>query len=588
MKMRNRLPLLNTGHRILAAGILCFFAFCLLAQKPTGQQQTKDTVGRNTEKPRVSDEVKHKQQTKLKAKRRQPRKKRSDNRVYLLHSDVLRKDYTIPGADVLVGNVKFRHDSMYMYCDSALYYMQNNSFHAFGNVKMEQGDTLFVYGDRLYYDGTTQIAQLRMNVRMENRKTTLLTDSLNYDRMYNLGYYFDGGTLMDDQNVLTSEWGEYNPSTKQSVFNYNVKLVNPDYTLTTDTLRYNTATNVANIVGPSDIVSGKNHIYSESGFYNTNTGRAQLFDRSIVVNDGKTMTGDTLYYDEKKGIGEAFSNMVLKDTVNKNMLTGDYGYYNDKTGYALATRKAVAIDYSQKDSLFLHADTLMMQSFHLNTDSVYREMRAYHHVRFFRKDVQGVADSMVFNSKDSCLTMYDNPILWQQQQQILGEQIKVYVNDSTVEWAHIINQALAIEQVDSIHFNQVSGKEMKAYFKDNAIHRAEVDGSVRMVFFPVEKDRSLTGIMDVGESSKMDIYMKDGQMDKMVMRVKPQGTIYPILQIPLGQEKLDAFVWLDYIRPKSKEDIFIWVPKKAGQELKKVEREPIVLPNQQLFKKLKK
>lgn len=181
----------------------------------------------------------------------------------MLHSDLLRKDAQHPDAQIVTGNVEFRHDSVYMYCDSACYYDKVSSFEAFGNVKMVQGDTLFLYGDRLYYDGLTQIAEMRCNVRMENRTTTLLTDSLNYDRVYNLGYFFDGGTLMDEQNVLTSEWGEYSPQTKQSVFNYNVKLVNPQFTLTSDTLRYNTASKVADIVGPSDIWSDANHIYSE-------------------------------------------------------------------------------------------------------------------------------------------------------------------------------------------------------------------------------------------------------------------------------------------------------------------------------------
>ena len=271
----------------------------------------------------------------------QPKQK---SKVYLLHSDLLRKDSRHPDAQVVVGNVVFRHDSVYMYCDSAYYYDQISSFEAFSNVRMEQGDTLFLYGDHLYYDGMTQIAEMRMNVRMENRTTTLLTDSLNYDRVYNLGYFFDGGTLMDEQNVLTSEWGEYNPSTKQSVFNYNVRLVNSQFTLTSDTLRYNTATKVANIVGPSDIVSDANHIYSERGNYNTATGKADLYDRSVLSNEGKQLTGDTLYYDRNTGVGEAFWNIVMNDTVNKNMMTGDYGFYNEQTKYAFVTRKAGAFN----------------------------------------------------------------------------------------------------------------------------------------------------------------------------------------------------------------------------------------------------
>lgn len=256
-----------SGHRVLLLSILCLFGFCLLAQQPVQQKEESQVATQ---------------------KKKQPKSK-----VYLIHSDLLRKDARHPDAQVVVGNVVFRHDSVYMYCDSAYYYDKISSFEAFSNVRMEQGDTLFLYGDHLYYDGNSQIAEMRMNVRMENRTTTLLTDSLNYDRVFNLGYYFNGGTLMDEQNVLTSDWGQYNPSTKQSVFNYDVELVNAQFTLTSDTLQYNTATKVANIVGPSDIWSDNNHIYSEKGTYNTFTGKALLLDRSILMNDGKQLTGDT-------------------------------------------------------------------------------------------------------------------------------------------------------------------------------------------------------------------------------------------------------------------------------------------------------
>ena len=428
---------------------------------------------------------------------------------------------------------------------------------------------------------------MRMNVRMENRTTTLLTDSLNYDRVFNLGYYFNGGTLMDEQNVLTSDWGQYNPSTKQSVFNYDVELVNAQFTLTSDTLQYNTATKVANIVGPSDIWSDNNHIYSEKGTYNTFTGKALLLDRSILMNDGKQLTGDTLYYDRNNGLGEAFWNMELKDTINKNMMTGDYGYYNEKTKYAFATKRAVAIDYSQRDSLFLHADTLLMETFALDTDSMYREMRAFHKVRFYRVDLQGVADSLVFSSKDSCLTMYKDPILWNNNQQLLGEKVLMYMNDSTIDWAHIVNQALSVEALDSARYNQVTGKEMKAYFKNRQMYKTEVIGSVRVVYYPMDSDSTLIG-MNVSETSKLDIYLVNQQLDKMVMSPKSNGTLYPMNQIPPGTDRLENFVWFDYIRPLNKEDIFNWRAKKVSDQLKKNTREPVELPNQHLFDSKKK
>ena len=543
-------------HRILVVSVLCLFGFCLLAQvRPAKKGEQKP----------------------------------AKSKVYLLHSDVLKKSPLNPDPDaqILIGNVAFRHDSVYMYCDSACFYEKTNSLEAFDNVKMVQGDTLFLYGDYLFYDGNTQIAQVRYNVRMENKNTTLLTDSLNYDRIYNLGYYFDGGTLMDEENVLTSEWGEYSPATKISVFNYDVKLVNPKFTLTSDTLRYSTATKIANILGPSDIVSDANHIYSELGFYNTQIGQAELLDRSVLTNEGKRLTGDSLFYDRVKGYGEAFDNVIMTDTVNKNMLTGDYCYYNELTKYAFATKKAVAVDYSQGDSLFMHADTLQMYTYYLNTDSMFRETRAYHKVRMYRTDVQGVCDSLVFSSKDSCLTMYYDPILWNNNQQLLGEKIMIYMNDSTIDWAHIQNQALSVEQLDSTSYNQVTGKEMKAWFQGGEMRKVDVIGSVRLVYYPMESDSTLIG-MNVSETSLLNMFLENRKMKKMIMSPKSNGTLYPMLQRPPEKMKLDNFVWFDYIRPLDKEDIFEWRGKKAGQEgLKKSNRSAVPLPNHNLFNKKK-
>ena len=543
----------TNGRRILLLSILCLFGICLVAQvRPK----------RNAAQPAKS-------------------------KVYLLHSDVLKKSKDNPNAQILVGDVVFRHDSIYMYCDSACFYEKTNSLEAFDNVKMVQGDTLFLYGDHLFYDGDTQVAQVRNNVRMENRTITLTTDSLNYDRIANLGYFFDGGTLMDEQNVLTSDWGEYSPATKMSVFNYEVKLVNPQFTLTSDTLRYNTDTKIASIVGPSDIDSDENHIYSELGFYYTQQGQAELLDRSVLTNNGRRMTGDSLFYDRNRGIGEAFRNVELVDTINKNMLTGDYCFYNQLTGYAFATDRAVATDFSQGDSLFIHADTLQLYTYHIDTDSVYREARAYHKVRFYRSDIQGVCDSLVFSSKDSCLTLYQDPILWNGKQQLLGEEIMVYMNDSTIDWAHVQNQALSVERLDSVNYNQVSGKEMKAYFEGGEMKQVDVIGTVRLVYYPMEKDSTLLGL-NSSETSQLSMFLENRKLKKMTMSPKSNGTLYPMTQIPPAKMKLDNFAWFDYVRPQNKEDIFNWRGKGVGQELKKSTRGAAPLPNQKLFENTKK
>lgn len=556
MQERNRRFYLAGRHKALLVGVLCLLGVSLLSARD-----------------KTADE--------------EPERKKT--RIDLLFAERAWTDQQVlPDVQVLIGSVKLRHDSMYMYCDSALIYEKINSVEAFGNVRMEQGDTLFIYGDYLYYDGMSQLAMLREHVRLINRTAELTTDSLNYDRVFNLGYYFTGGTLTDEDNVLTSVWGEYSPATKLAVFNHEVELTNPQFVLTSDTLKYSTLTKVATILGPSDIVSEENHIYSERGIYDTNTDQAELLNRSVLTNGGRKLTGDSLFYDRRAGYGEAFDNVQMNDTVNRNMLTGDYCFYNELTENAVATRRAVAVDYSQGDSLFMHADTLRLITFNLNTDSVYREMRAYHKVRAYRTDVQAVCDSMVYNSKDSCLTMYTDPILWQGPQQLLGEEIKVYMNDSTIDWAHIISQALAIEQKDSVHYNQVSGKEMMAYFQEGEMRRVEVNGNVLVVYYPVEeRDSSLIG-MDYTEGSFLRMLLRDRRMERGSFIGKATGTMYPMDQIPPDKMRLPAFVWFDYIRPVDKEDIFNWRGKRADQVLQKSDRRPAASPRDMHIERTKK
>ena len=506
-----------------------------------------------------------------------PKKPEKKTRVDLLHADEGVADKLArPDVQVLLGNVRLRHDSMYMFCDSALIYEKTNSVEAFSNVRMEQGDTLFIYGDYLFYDGMTQIAQLRNNVKLINLNTTLITDSLNYDRLYNLGYYFEGGILTDEENVLTSNWGEYSPSTKLAVFNHEVTLDNPRFSLTSDTLKYHTETKVATILGPSDIYNEDNHIYSERGFYNTLDDVAELMDRSILTSDGRKMTGDSLYYDRRLGYGEAFYNVEMNDTLNRNMLLGDYCYYDERTENAYSTGRAVAVDYSQKDSLFIHADTLKMNSYNLQTDSVYRDILGYHKVRMYRTDLQGVCDSLAYNSIDSCITMYYDPILWTESQQLLGEEIKVYMKNNQVDWAHIINQTLVVEQKDEEHYNQISGKEIKAYFRENELHEVDIVGNVLVVFYPQEEDSTMIG-MNTSETSRLNMFFEQQRIDKMIMSPKSNGVLYPMDQIPEDKLRLSNFFWFDYIRPKNKDDIFDWRPKKEEARLKKTDRAPIDL-----------
>lgn len=510
------------------------------------------------------------------ARKRTPRKKVEDKRVYLVHSDNLHYDqYRNGDAQVLHGNVHFRHNGANLYCDSAHFYEASNSFEAFGHVKMQQGDTLRLTSDYAYYDGNDQLAQARYNVVLKHRKTTLYTDSLDYDRMYNFGNFFEGGKMVDGSSVLSSDWGEYHTDTKMAMFYYDVRLKDKKLYLTTDSLYYDTRTSMAHIVGPSNITSGTSHIYSENGYYNTKTEHSELYGRSIIKDGGKTLVGDSVYHNASDGTNYAYRNVIFKDSVNKNMMTGDYCEYNDSTGYAMATKRAVTIDYSQKDSLFMHADTFKIFTFNIRTDSVYRKIHAYNKVRAYRRDVQAVCDSLVYNSLDSCMTMYRDPIVWNMNQQLFGEEIRVYMKDSTIDHAHVVNQAFSAEQMaDSVHFNQVSSKEMKAFFQKGEIRETQAIDNVLIVYYPIdESDSTLIGL-NYTETPLMKMFLENRKMKKIWME-KPSGVLYPMSQIPPDKYFLPQYAWFDYVRPLDKNDIFNWRPKKAGSEMKEQKRREI-------------
>ena len=486
-------------------------------------------------------------------------------KVYLIHSNTLSFDKAVkPDAQILNGDVCFRHDSSYMYCDSAYFFEQTNSLEAFSNVRMEQGDTLFVYGDYLFYDGNTQVAYLRENVPMENGQVTLFTDSLNYERIPNIGYYFEGGLIVDSLNQLSSFYGQYSPETKLAVFNDSVQVENPDFTLYSDTLHYDTESKVATILGPSVIVSDSGTIHTSRGWYDTVNNTSLLLDQSQVESGEKILIGDSIFYNRDTGMGEVYGNMSLIDTAQHVTLQGEYGYYNEQTGYAFATDSARFLEYSQGDTLFLHADTLQM----VTVDSVYREIKAYYGVRFYRIDMQGVCDSMQFNTRDSVLYMYTEPVLWNEQYQLYGDTIAIYMNDSTIEYAHVIQFAFAAQHVDSSYYNQLKGNDLKAYFEGQAVHQIDVAGNAESIFYPLEKDGAKVG-MNETKSGFLTIWVKDNKLDKLKIWPSPVGSMTPIPDLKPDQKMLKDFYWFDYLRPKNRDDIYEVVKRKATESPKR-------------------
>ncbi|MBE6309870.1 MAG: hypothetical protein E7080_02300 [Bacteroidales bacterium] len=488
------------------------------------------------------------------------------NKVFLEYADELIADEkATPNFQVLKGNVKFRKEGMFMYCDSAYFYEKNNSFDAFGNVKMEQGDTLFVYADFLYYNGDDEYAKLRNNVRLENKEVTLFTDSLDYDMIENLGYYFEGGKIVDEKNELSSVYGQYEPDTKEAQFLYDVELSNNKYVMQTDTLHYNTNTKIAKIVGFTTIVSDSNIIYTSKGWYNTAKEIATLYNRSILVGkNNERLTGDTIFYDRNIGYGEAFGRMELTDSVHRTIIDGDYGYHNEKKNYSYATRRARVREFSQKDTLYLHADTIKT---YVDVDTM-RIMVAYPKVRFFRSDIQGLCDSMSMEERDSVLKMFKHPIIWTGARQIFGNEIYVHLNDSTVDFAELPNTAFVAEHIGEIYYNQLAGKKMTAYFNNGELRQLDVDGNARVLMLPMENDSTYNKYV-TAEGSYLKMLLKPKQeIDRISMWPQPVAKAVPLYKAKQRDLYLDGFQWFGSIRPQNADDIFV-IPKEMELLLNK-------------------
>ena len=494
------------------------------------------------------------------------------NKVFLENADLLKADENISrDYQVLKGNVRFRRGDMYMFCDSAYFYAETSSLDAFGHVRMTQGDTLWVYSDVLHYYGDQGVAELRSNVRLENRSTTLLTDALDYEINSNVGYYFDGGTIVDNRNntELSSAYGRYELDTKQAEFSRDVHLVNDRYEMFTDLLDYNTQSHIAHITSETLIVSDSNTINTTNGWYNTSADDATLYERALITaKDGKTLLGDTVYYNRSRNYGEARGNVVITDPGNKVILDGNYGYHDDNAHYSFVTGRARAREFSQKDTIYLHADTLCTLINHIVTDSVndsVRVLRAFNQVRFYRNDVQGICDSLQLSEADTIINMYNHAVVWNLERQIFGDEINVHLNDSAADWATLPTGGFMAEHLGEIYYDQLSGKKMKAWFEDKELRRLDVDGNVQVIMFPQEKDSTYNKMVNA-ESSFMRLNLKAKQeVDRITMWPEVSGRVTPLYLAKKSDMYLPQFQWYDALRPKTPDDIF-----DVSEELKQV------------------
>lgn len=456
----------------------------------------------------------------------------------------------------LIGDVIMRHENTRFYCDSAYLSNEGNSFEAFGNVHINVNDSIDVYGDRLFYDGNTKIAELFDNVKLVDDETVLTTEHLVFDRNTQIAYYDVPGTIVNQENNLTSKTGYYNTNSKIFYFQKDVVLINPDSETYSDTLIYNTVTETAFFHGPTVIRGKESTIYTEEGWYNTQTDFSKLTDRPTISSAEQTITADSILYNNKTSFGKAFGLVEVVDTTHKVIIKGKYGEMWDSKGKSFITDSALAITYDDRDSMFIHADTMWM-NFDKNRDA--KSMLAYYNVRFYRKDMQGKCDSMAYKMADSTIRLYTEPVLWSGKNQLTADSINIAVVNNQVDSLIMYNTAFIVSRDSTETYNQIRGKNMVGYFYKNELVRIKVDGNAQTIYFIREDDGFLMGI-NLAESSSMIIRLVDSDVRTISYQTKAEEIMYPEPELPNEMRKLKGFNWQEMFRPRNKNEIFEAAP----------------------------
>ena len=540
---------------------------------------------------------------------------------------------------VLRGDVLFRQDSVWMSCDSAYFYQSRNSFEAFSHVHMWEGDTLQMWCDSLSYDGETMIGELYDHVLMVHNDTRLHTEYMLYYRQEGRAHYPNGGWIDNPENHLLSNLGSYYTQSKLAVFKNDVVMRNYDFskleprpaypdvesedyrprmTLYSDTLEYSFQTDDVWILGPSRIVNDTATLYTDLGTVNTKSQQSWLYNRSVAVSTGRSVTADTLFYDGKAGYGDAWGNFVAHDTLQHLRVSGNRCHYIDSTQVMTVTDSALAMEFSTRDTLYLHADTL--RTFRAIRSRMIREevvadsaigpkpttdsldvtlandsiphneprpaapsyrwveqldtihyLTCHFNVRYYRTDIQGVCDSLNYNPTDSLATFVGNPVMWNGDYQITGDSILVYMaNGGGIERALVHDNAFLTQQNDSIHYDQIAGKGLICYFDSSRISRMDMAGNVQTIFYPVEESKNggkptLIGLNQV-IGNYLSIWFKNQKMDHLRIWPQPVGSLTPIQLVTDDILYLQGFRWMSYLRPMSPQDVFRDVRMKAEDQ----------------------
>jgi lipopolysaccharide export system protein LptA len=481
-----------------------------------------------------------------------------------------------PDVNLLKENVILKHDSAYMYCDSAYFNMKSNSFIAFGNIHVispteDLTDTVHLFGDSLHYSGRNKLAEVRYNVVLQKDSMVLYTENLDYKMDENIGYYFDGGKTLNGEDTLVSKKGYYYADLDELNFKDSVVVHNPKYTMYSDTLKHHTKNKISYILGPTDIVASdsSNFIYSESGWYNHNLDIGQLNKNPVLTHKKQTLVGDSIFYDRKKGLGIAFENVTIADSVQNVRLKGNSGRYYEFTESSVITDSALFIHIQKEDSLFMHADTIrsIIDTLITKADtSTFRLIKAYNKSKVFRSDYQAKSDSLIYTFLDSTIKLYIEPILWSGKNQLTADYIEIQTDSNEVNKVILINNSLMASKSDTNSFNQIKGKKMTGHLKKNELYRIDVQEESGAIYFMLDKEK-LVGINKT-KCKNMVIYLVNNEMEDIWFYDNPEGTMYPPKDIGADERIFKNFKWQKKFRPEKWQDVFIWEKNEENSKQK--------------------
>lgn len=448
----------------------------------------------------------------------------------------------------LIGNVVFEHNRTIMKCDSAYHFSQTNKIIAFNNIRITKGDSITLTGKKLNYDANKSYAKITGNVNFKNQSNILTTKEINFDLENDIIYFNEYGEITDNEKKIISKKGYYQIKQKQYIFKDSVIVLAKDYTINTDNMKYNSLTEENILEGPSMISIDKKNIYCEQGIFNSKTKLAFLSKNTKIVDEKRIIYADSIYYDKKNKYAQAFKNVKIIDTINSFNVFGENAEMFEVEKKIIISKNPVLCLIFDKDSLFVKGEKLI----NINNKKS-RIIQLFKNVRFFKNDLSGLCDSIVFSSEDSLISMYKNPFIWMEDYQISSDSIKLLFFNKKIEKIYLKSNPIIISKIDSIDFNQIKGKEMIGYLKQNKIDKIDVLSNGESIYYLMEKDKKIG--LNYIQATNLTLNFKNRKIDNVSYKKIPNSITTPYKDINENQRFLNNFNWNLENKPKDKLEI---------------------------------